>query len=756
MTDFDPSEPHFQGTGTALDPADAVDVDVDTNTPEPLPPVVRKPRGRKAAVAAAPPRVRDWHRCDPNDLGHPDLYINRELSWLEFNQRVLAQAEDPYHPLLERVKFLGITASNLDEFFMVRVATILKKYRAGIEDISPDGQNTEQQLQAIRQRAQAMMTEVSTCWSQSLRPLLAGEGIHFIDLPDYTPAITEFLANFFKTDIFPVLTPLAFDPGHPFPYISNLSKNLAVVVKHGGRTKFARVKVPDMLPRFIPLPETISRRPGMTFAFLEDVIERNIQELFPGTEVKGAHLFRIIRDTDMVIQEDEADDLLETVESSLKQLRYGALSLLEVDHSMPRRVLNILVENFEVDEDVVVRTQERMGFGDWRALTRIHRPQLKDPVFSPRTLWGPNETETVFDQIRYQDHLLHHPFDSFASVETFLRAAINDPLVVAIKMTLYRIGQNSPLVDMLIDAAEQGKQVAVLVELKARFDERNNIAWATRLESAGIHVVYGLVNLKTHCKLCLVVRKEADGIRRYAHVGTGNYNRLTSQIYTDLGLFTANPEIIDDIAEVFNYLTGYSHQKHFRQLLVAPIGLRQGIKSLIDRECEHARAGRPAHVIIKNNAVADPGMIKVLYRASQCGVKIDLIVRGVCCLRPGIPGISDNISVRSVVGRFLEHSRIYYFQNAGDPEVYIGSADLMERNLDRRVEVLCPVRDEELRDHLRSVVLQSLLNDTHRASVLRTDGSYIGATPARDEVPVSSQQFLLDSSTKPSDQFSAE
>jgi polyphosphate kinase len=750
MTDFDPTEPHYQGNGADVD----VD-DVDTDTPEPLPPApVRKARGRK--TPAPPPRVRDWNRCDPNDLGHPDLYINRELSWLEFNQRVLAQAEDPYHPLLERVKFLGITASNLDEFFMVRVATILKKYRAGIEDITPDGQNTEQQLQAIRQRAHAMMTEVSTCWSQSLRPLLAAEGIHFIDLPEYTPAIAEYLASYFKTDIFPVLTPLAFDPGHPFPYISNLSKNLAVVVKHGGRTKFARVKVPDMLPRFIPLPETISRKPGMTFAFLEDVIERNIQELFPNTEVKGAHLFRIIRDTDMVIQEDEADDLLETVESSLKQLRYGALSLLEVDHSMPRRVLNILVENFEVDEDVVVRTQERMGFGDWRALTRIHRPQLKDPVFSPRTLWGPNETETVFDQIRYQDHLLHHPFDSFASVETFLRAAINDPLVVAIKMTLYRIGQNSPLVDMLIDAAEQGKQVAVLVELKARFDERNNIAWATRLESAGIHVVYGLVNLKTHCKLCLVVRKEADGIRRYAHIGTGNYNRITSQIYTDLGLFTANAEIIDDIAEVFNYLTGYSHQKHFRQLLVAPIGLRPGIKALIDRECEHARAGRPAHVIIKNNAVADPAMIKVLYRASQCGVKIDAIVRGVCCLRPGIPGISDNITVRSVVGRFLEHSRIYYFHNAGDPEVYIGSADLMERNLDRRVEVLCPVRDEELRDHLRSVVLQSLLNDTHRASVLRTDGAYAPARPAKDEVAVSSQQFLLDSSTKPSDQFSAE
>jgi polyphosphate kinase len=714
-------------------------------------------RGRARQAPPAPPATQlDWSRLDPADLNNPALYINRELSWLEFNQRVLNQAQDPYHPLLERVKFLGITGSNLDEFFMIRVATLLKKYRAGIEDMSPDGLNTEQQLTAIRQRAQTQMREVSRCWSKSLRPLLEAEGIHFLDMADYTPRIAEYLASYFKTDIFPVLTPLAFDPGHPFPYISNLSKNLAVVVRHGGRTKFARVKVPDMLPRFIPLPEHISTKPGLTFAFLEDVIERNIQELFPGTEVKGAHLFRIIRDTDMVIQEDEADDLLETVDRSLKQLRYGALSLLEVDTTMPRRVLNILVENFEVDEDVVVRTEERMGFGDWRALTRIHRPQLKDPVFSPRTLWGPNDTETVFDQIRYQDHLLHHPFDSFASVETFLRAAVNDPQVVAIKMTLYRIGSNSPLVDLLIDAAEQGKQVAVLVELKARFDERNNIAWANRLESAGIHVVYGLVNLKTHCKLTLVVRKEADGIRRYAHIGTGNYNRITSQIYTDMGLFTANGEIIDDIAEVFNYLTGYSHKKTFRDLLVAPIALRTGIKALIDRECEHARAGRPAHIIIKNNAVADPGMIKVLYRASQCGVKLDLIVRGVCCLRPGIPGISDNITVRSVVGRFLEHSRMYYFANGGDEEVYIGSADLMERNLDRRVEVLCPVRDPDLRHHLRHVILQSLLNDTHRASILQTDGLYVAATPPPDTPPLSSQQFLLDYYTKQPDQFSVE
>ncbi len=725
------------GTALAVAPANA--------------PSRRRSRSRKAPAA---PRQRtiDWTNCDPGDLGHPDLYINRELSWLEFNQRVLNQAQDASHPLLERVKFLGIAGANLDEFFMIRVATLLKKYRAGIEDISPDGLNTEQQLFAIRSRAQVMMRELSQCWTQSLRPLLAAEAIRFIDLPDYTPKIAAYLVRYFKTDIFPVLTPLAFDPGHPFPYISNLSKNLAVVVRHGGRTKFARVKVPDMLPRFIPLPEDICPQPGLTFAFLEDVIELNVQELFPGTEVKGAHLFRIIRDTDMVIQEDEADDLLETVDRSLKQLRYGALSLLEVEANLPRRVLNILVENFEVvDDDVVVHTSERMAFGDWRALTKIHRPQLKDPVFSSRTLWTPSDTETVFDQVRYQDYLVHHPFESFTSVETFLRAAVSDSAVVAIKMTLYRIGPNSPLVDLLIEAAEQGKQVAVLVELKARFDERNNIAWATRLESAGIHVVYGLVNLKTHCKLCLVVRKEADGIRRYAHIGTGNYNRVTSQIYTDLALFTANPDIIDDVAEVFNALTGYSHKKQYRELLVAPTGLRTGIKALVDREIEHARAGRPAHIIVKNNAVADPGMIRVLYRASQGGVNVDLIVRGVCCLRPGIPQISDRITVRSVVGRFLEHSRIYYFLNGGDEEIFIGSADLMERNLDRRVETLCPVRDSDLRRHLREVVLDALRHDTHRASLLQTDGRYERATPPPDVPPFSSQQFLLEFYTKATD-----
>ncbi len=708
--------------------------------------VTRRTRKRRAAEAAAAqaPRPNDWSNLDPNDLSTPALFINRELSWLAFNERVLAQAQDTSHPLLERVKFLAISGTNLDEFFMVRVATILKKFRAGIEEISIDGLTTDQELATIRARALAQIDGQTTCWSQSLRPLLAAEGIHFLEPADYSPAIDAWLAQYFKDHIFPVLTPLAFDPGHPFPYISNLSMNLAVRVRHAGRTKFARVKVPGMLSRFIELPASLSPHPGVSNVFLEDLIRRNIQHLFPGTQVESTHLFRIIRDTDMVIQEDEADDLLETVDRGLKQLRYGALSLLQVEADMPKRVLSILIENFEVDEDVVARTTDRFGYGDWHSLTRLHRPALKYPAFTPRTLWAPDETDKVFEQIADQDFLVHHPFDSFTSVETFLRAAVADPHVIAIKVTLYRIGPDSPLVDLLIEAAEQGKQVAVLLELKARFDERNNIAWATRLESAGIHVVYGLMNLKVHCKLCLVVRKETDGIHRYAHVATGNYNRVTSQIYTDLGVFTADEGILDDVTEVFNSLTGYSSKRSYNALLVAPIGLRQGLRALVEREIEHAKAGRPARLIVKNNAVADQGMIKTLYRASQAGVTIDMIVRGVCCLRPGIPGISDRIKVRSIVGRFLEHSRLYYFENGGAAEVYIGSADLMERNLDRRVEVLCPITDPAIRQLLRDAVLEVLLSDTDRAWELQTDGTYVKATPPEGVPPLNSQRFLLE------------
>jgi polyphosphate kinase len=704
----------------------------------------RSPRRRspaRAALRVAPPR-----EVESTDLKNPALYINRELSWLEFNERVLAQAREASHPLLERVKFFAITGTNLDEFFMIRVSTTLKKIREEIEDVAPDGYNTEQQLDAMRQRARQMLQDQAAVWNE-LRTLLASEKISFVERDEWTPEIREHLTGYFSREICPVLTPLAFDPGHPFPFISNLSKNFAVVVRHGGRTKFARVKVPDTLPRFIALPEPLTAPGTLSFVFLEDVIRANIHELFPGTQVKGAHLFRIIRDTDLEIEEDEADDLLESVDRSLKQLRRGAIALLHVEADMPTRVLNILVENFEVTDDVVLRTTDRMGFGDWAQLTRIHRPELKDAPFQPRTLWRPDEDpESIFDWIRYQDVLVHHPFESFGSVETFLRAAVQDPHVIAIKMTLYRIGANSPLIPLLIAAAEAGKQVAVLVELKARFDERNNILWARRLESHGIHVVYGFAELKTHAKLCLVVRQEADGVQRYVHTGTGNYNPETAKIYTDLGLFTADPDIVADVSDIFNYLTGYSSQREFRAQLVAPVQLRNRLTEMIDREAEHARNARPARIVIKVNSVTDDQMIRTLYRASQAGVPIDLIVRGICSLRPGIPGISDNIRVRSIVGRFLEHSRIYWFQNGGQEEMFIGSADLMERNLERRVETLSPTRDAEILEHLRDVVLGAYLRDTDRAMVLDSSGRYERPSDSPDRF--NAQQFLLKSYTE--------
>jgi polyphosphate kinase len=672
-------------------------------------------------------------------LHDPSLYTNRELSWLEFNQRVLDQAIADRHPLLERVKFLAIVGSNLDEFFMVRVATLRKRQRAGLEQVSPDGLTVSQQLAAIRERAVQMMRDQASCWQDLLRPALAEAGVTFLDEDQYTDRVRRHLAAYFKSDVFPLLTPLAFDPGHPFPHISNRSKNFAVAVQHNRRTKFARVKIPDILPRFVPVPSTN----GPTFAFLEDVIRQNLEALFPEVDVTNAHLFRIIRDTDMEVQEDAASDLLESVDQSLKKLREAPPCLLQVESSMSRRVLKLLIENFEITDDIVLHSRDRLGFSDWRALYALPIPALKDVPFVPRTLWKrPPLESSLFDDIRDQDRLVHHPYDSFSSVETFIRQAVADPHVVAIKITLYRIGQNSPLIDLLIEAADAGKQVAALVELKARFDERNNINWATRLESAGVHVVYGVENLKTHCKLCLIVRQELDGVRRYVHVGTGNYNHATAQIYTDIGLFTADPEICDDASDLFNYLTGYSKRREYRQLLVAPVSLRARFLSLIDREVDHARNRRQAHLVIKNNAVTDPGIIRALYRAAQAGVEIDMIVRGVCCLNPGVPGVSERIRVRSVVGRFLEHSRLYWFANGGQPELYVGSADLMERNLDRRVEAVCPVRDPSLASHVRDVVLQTYLQDTDRAYTLNGSRYHLAAGDGGPRL--NAQQMLLE------------
>jgi polyphosphate kinase len=640
------------------------------------------------------------------------------------------------------VKFLAIAANNLDEFHMVGLAGLLRQWRADVDTISPDGKDIDERVVAARDTAGRILRDLAVCWDE-LEPLLAEHDIRFLERKDYTPDVHIFLKEHFSATVCPVLTPLAFDPGHPFPYISNRSKNLAVVVRHRHRIKFARVKMPDTLQRFIELPRALTGG-NRTFVLLEDVVKANLQELFPGVDIVSAHLFRVIRDTDIVVRERETDDLLESVDRSLKRVRYGAVSLLEVESDMPRRVLDILMENFEVagnDVDVVSRTPARMGFADWTAMGRLHRPGLKDAPLVSRTLWRRADSD-LFEQLKYQDCLLHHPFDSFTSVEAFIKAAVRDPGVVAIKMTLYRIGSNSPLVDLLIEAASAGKQVAVLVELKARFDERSNIAWARRLEQAGVHVVYGLLNLKTHCKLCLVIRQGPNGVERYAHIATGNYNAATAQVYTDLGLLTSEPRLMADLSELFNYLTGYSNQVQYRELLVAPLDLRRKVRALLEREAAHARAGKAAHVIIKVNSLSDPSIVRDLYRASRAGVRIDLIVRGICSLRPGVPGISETIAVRSIVGRFLEHSRIFWFENDGDPEVYVGSADLMERNLNKRVETLCPVRDGTLGRYLRETVLDAYLRDTLRAWALRSDGTYDRVAPESGR-GFSAQHYLL-------------
>jgi polyphosphate kinase len=672
-----------------------------------------------------PPDPQDWEELDPHDLHSPHLYVNRELSWLEFNQRVLDQAYDPRHPLLERLKFLAIVSTNLDEFVMIRVATLLKKLRGDAPSRSPDGLSTEQQLWAVRKRVEQMQRDKQLCWEKELRKELIPHHILFLDPQDYSEAVRQHLETYFWREIYPVLTPLAFDPGHPFPFISSLSLNLAVVVTYNEELNFARVKIPTQLPRFVRLPASLTDNPnGVTFAFLEDIVKQNLHYLFPNIPIEECYLFRIIRDTDLVIQEDEADDLLETVDAGLRQIRYGSVTLLQVEQAMPQMLLDMLAENCGATSGIITRTSHRMNYADWMSLINLPFPDLRDPSFSPPVLFHSEHSESIFERIRVQDYLVHHPFEAFTSVENFLDAAVKDPKVIGIKMTLYRVGSNSRVVQKLIEAAQNDKQIAVLVELKARFDEKNNIVWAKKLESVGAHVVYGLLNLKTHCKLCMVIRQEPDGVRRYVHIGTGNYNPASSKIYTDLGLFTSNEKIAQDASDVFNLLTGYSRKHDYHHLLVAPVTLRKQLSQMLEREAEHAKAGRPAQIILKVNSIADPEIIRALYRTSQAGVKIDLIVRGVCCLRPGIPNISETIRVRSIVGRFLEHSRIFYFRNGGDEQIYIGSADLMERNLDRRIEVLTPVLQENLRKHLRESVLDTLLADNQQSFDLHTSGAY--------------------------------
>jgi polyphosphate kinase len=712
--------------------------------------VVQSRKGRNAR----PRKKKGRHSADqgfdqaPTTLD-PSQYINRELSWLEFNQRVLEEALDHRHPLLERVKFLAIVSSNLDEFFMIRVAAIKEQIHADVIEYSPDGRIPLQQLKAIHERASRMVRDMSICFWKDLHPALHESGIYLLRMDELATDERESLAEVFAREIFPVLTPLAFDPGHPFPYISNLSLSLAVVVMTPqGDEKFARVKVPAVLPRLVPCPTRNGDTRTFRFVWLEDLIAANLGLLFPGMVVKESYAFRVTRNADIEIQEDEAEDLIHSIEESIKLRRFGSVVRVGIQNTMPERIKDILVENLEVTHDDVYEITPPLGLSHMMALLKVPRPDLKDAPYVPASVTGDEDSEDVFSLMRRGDLFLHHPYDSFTPVVQFLKAAATDPNVLAIKQTLYRIGTESPLVPLLIQAAESGKQVAVLVELKARFDEENNIIWAKQLERAGIHVVYGLVGLKTHAKMALVVRKEQNFLRRYVHLGTGNYNPVTARIYTDVSFFTCREDITADASEVFNYLTGYANRYDFRKLVVAPVILRSRLEELIKREIGHAQKGRPARLIFKMNSLTDVKTIELLYTASRAGVLIDLIVRGICCLRPDLPGTSENIRVRSIVGRFLEHSRAYYFLNDGTPELYLSSADLMGRNLDRRVELMFPVEDPAWLEKIRSELLDAALQDNIRARSLHPDATYTYAVT--DKQPFDSQaQLLLTRTSQP-------
>lgn len=683
------------------------------------------------------------------DLADPQLYINRELSWIEFNRRVLAGASDRRHPLLERVKFLSIYNSNLDEFFMIRVSGLKEQIEAGVAEPAPDGLTVSEQLSAIRAALEPLYSEQRTLFTEQLRPALAEQGIQIVDLARLRPEDRAALKEYFDREVFPVLTPLAFDPGHPFPHISNLSLNLAVMVtdpEEGER--FARVKIPNVLPRLVPvrddgLQPATTRRPQQ-FVWLEQLIAANLGALFPGLDVVESHAFRVIRDADIEIREDEAADLSRSVEASLLERRFGSVVQLTVETGMPARLRTLLMNNLEIGVDDVYAEEGPLGLTDLSELLRLDRPDLKDPPFAPRIPHALRPSgEDIFALLRRQDVLLHHPYDSFTPVVDLIQAAARDPQVLAIKQTLYRVGSHAPVVEALREAAAQGKQVAVLVELKARWDEENNIEWARALEKAGVHVAYGMIGLKTHAKIALIVRKEQDGIRRYIHLGTGNYNAATARIYTDLGLLTSRQEIGADATDLFNYLTGYSSQSTYRRLLVGPVSLRSSLLERIDREIAIHQASGDGRLIFKMNALVDPQVMQALFRASQAGVRCDLLVRGVCCLRPGLPGVSDHTRVISIVGRFLEHSRIYYFRNGGNEEIYLGSADLMPRNLDRRVETLFPIEDPALRVQLRGDILDACLRDTVNAWELLPDGTYARIKPAPGEPAFDCQAYFL-------------
>ena len=675
-------------------------------------------------------------------LDAPDLYLNPHLSLLTFQRRVLEEAQHPSNPLMERVKFVSIIGSNIDEFFMVRVAGLWQQIETRSTEISIDGRSPNEQLDLIRVELTGIIGEVYRLWREELLPELKKAGIHILSLEELGPQQRTAIDDYFCREVYPVLTPLAIDQGRPFPHISNLSLNIGAVVGNGdGQERFARIKVPGTLPQLLAVPADAGE---VAFVWLEQAIVANLRMLFPDMEIEKADVFHVTRDAELAIQELEAEDLLESIQEAVWQRRFRDAVRLQIELGMPPKLIDILTSNLELDHNDVYRVAGPVDISRVKALLSIDRPALYDKPFIPsipKGFTGPRSE--IFATIQEGDVLVHHPFESFQPVVDFLRAAAEDPGVLAIKMTLYRVGRNSPIVEALLDAIQNGKQVAVLLELKARFDEESNIEWAQKLEREGVHVVYGLPGVKVHCKMAMVVRREGDDIRRYLHLGTGNYNPGTARLYTDLGLFTCNDQIGADVSDLFNHLTGYSAKKSYRKLLVAPHSVRTGLERLIRAEVEHHKQHGGGYLIFKMNALEDAGMIRLLYEASRAGVEIDLIVRGVCALRPGVPGVSENIRVRSIIGRFLEHSRIFYFHNGGEELVFIGSADLMPRNLNRRVEVLFPIENKKHVRRIRDKILAQYLADEASARLMQSDGSYVRVTPRLGHKMIDAQQAFI-------------
>ncbi|WNM56553.1 polyphosphate kinase 1 [Candidatus Nitrospira allomarina] len=690
-----------------------------------------------------------------DNLDDPKLYLNRELSWLEFNKRVLEEAEDPSHPLLERIKFLSIFFNNLDEFFMIRISGLREQLSSGVLEAALDGMSPSDQLGQIRDALLRSFSRVTQCWQDDLLTRLAQAHICILAYQDLKPKQRSLLRRYFRKEIFPALTPLAFDPSHPFPHISNLTVNLAVVANDPERGEcFARIKVPSLFPRLIRIPDesqvSDDEQMGLAtgaestnFVWLEDIIAANLDLLFPGLTIQASYYFRITRDADFEIEEDEAGDLLAAIEEQIDLRQFGSVVRLELDRHMPDSIKDILVRNLSLAPYQVYTYDFRLGLSNLLELTAIDRPDLKFSPHFPNILHDPTSKESLFSLIKREDIFLHHPYDSFSPVVDFIRQAALDPKVLAIKQTLYRVGINSPVVDALMEARQNDKQVAVLLELKARFDEENNIEWARKLEDEGVHVVYGVLGLKTHAKVCMVVRRESDGIRRYLHLGTGNYNPITSKFYTDFSLFTCHPVFGEDVTDLFNALTGYSKKDSYAKLLIAPVGIRTNIIERINREISRQQQHGDGYLAFKVNSLVDKASIQALYRASQAGVKIELMVRGMCGLRPGVPGLSQTITVTSLVGRFLEHSRCYYFGNGGQDELFLGSADLMPRNMDRRVEILFPIESPTLRAFIVETVLRPYLKDNMHTRQLQPDGTYTRVKPLEHEAPFHAQDWFI-------------